>query len=133
MLSTDMMNCGKLGERRRNRRATARVGTISTVVAKLWEHKGLGGDVSDRVICLNSMEVIVDPDLRTAWCQRIESRFETGFNCTKSTLKCKGEPEEKRSKHRMTIPACDVITQIEQELSIKVLHDAATDGYEYET
>ena len=55
------------------------------------------------------------------------------FNCTKSKLKCKGDPGEKWDKHEMMITACVVITQIEQELGIKVLYDTETDGYEYET
>ena len=38
VLLTDMMNCGKLGERGRNRRMIVRFGTIPMVIAKLlWE------------------------------------------------------------------------------------------------
>lgn len=105
---------------------------------RIIRDKGLKGEAPEKVICLNSMEVFGDLEL-TAWCQRIEGRFETGFNrikrfnCTKSKLKCKGDPGVKWDKHEMMITACVVITQIEQELGIKVLYDTETDGYEYET
>ena len=99
-------------------------------------NNGLRGDAPEKVIQLKLMEIVGDLD-KTAWCKRIEGRFESMFNrlkrfkCTTEKPRMKGTVEQKLDKHEHMITSCVIICQIEQEFGIKMLYDLTTDSHEY--